>query len=244
MTLHRAFTEAFAALWPVECAGCGVPNTVICAPCIELFSGQPQLVRTLDGVPVFATSEYAGAARAIVLAFKSDGASPLRTVLSRSIASSSLAAARRALRRNVVLVAVPASEHGRFRRGFDPLDRILSRVEAPRARLLRNSAASHLAPAGEQKAKNRAQRGIAVRGTMSLDRKTQLEGRAVVIVDDVVTSGATIREAIRVVREAGGVVVGAAVLANTPHVHEIGGFARRESEFGFSVDSAGESRLG
>ena len=58
------------------------------------------------------------------------------------------------------------------------------------------------------------ERSLNAVGSMRADPR--LEGRDVVLVDDILTSGATITEASRAVAEVGGRVVGAAVLAFTP----------------------------
>jgi predicted amidophosphoribosyltransferase len=71
---------------------------------------------------------------------------------------------------------------------------------------------------GGQKGLGRAARARRVRGSMNIKRgmrPTALAGRACIVVDDVLTTGATLAEAARALRAAGGVVRGAVVLAAT-----------------------------
>jgi predicted amidophosphoribosyltransferase len=67
--------------------------------------------------------------------------------------------------------------------------------------------------AADQRGLGRAERLENLRGGMLARRA---EGIRVVIVDDVVTTGATLLEAARALRAAGAVVVGAATIAATP----------------------------
>lgn len=72
-------------------------------------------------------------------------------------------------------------------------------------------------PGSGQKGLGRGDRARRVRGSMTvrLFRERALEGRACIIVDDVLTTGATLAEAARAVTAAGGTVCGAVVLAAT-----------------------------
>ncbi|MFE4197801.1 ComF family protein [Paenarthrobacter sp. NPDC056912] len=70
---------------------------------------------------------------------------------------------------------------------------------------------------GGQKGLGRGERARRVRGSMRVRRRqaNALRGRRCLIVDDVLTTGATLAEAARAVTAAGGVVCGAVVLAAT-----------------------------
>lgn len=70
---------------------------------------------------------------------------------------------------------------------------------------------------GGQKGLGRGERARRVRGSMRVKRRRaeDLSGRRCILVDDVLTTGATLAEAARAVSRAGGVVSGAVVLAAT-----------------------------
>jgi orotate phosphoribosyltransferase len=72
--------------------------------------------------------------------------------------------------------------------------------------------------AGSQKGLGRGARSQRVRGSVRVRRgpgAPQLRGQPCIIVDDVLTTGATVAEAARALRLAGAVVQGAVVLAAT-----------------------------
>ena len=129
------------------------------------------------------------------------------------------------------VVPVPPSGASLRRRGFWPVDELLrasgvpagwSRWDAlvaiPPLLRPRPSGGRRVPWAGAvaQKAKGRRARWLAVRGSVRVADGADLRGGGVGLVDDVMTSGATLAECARVVRAAGGRVLGAAVVA---HVH-------------------------
>jgi hypothetical protein len=62
---------------------------------------------------------------------------------------------------------------------------------------------------------SRAERRSAVTGSMAIGKSSLIAGRKALIIDDVITSGATLTEAARLLRDAGAVDVFAACLAHT-----------------------------
>ncbi|MFZ1176158.1 MAG: ComF family protein [Mycobacterium sp.] len=200
---------------PLECGGCGAPSTRWCDACateLSVAADQPHVVnpRIDPHVPVFALGRYAGARRQAILALKEHGRGDLVAPLARALAIGM----HRLLTWGILetpLTVVPAPTRGSAarRRGGDPV-----------TRLARAAVAGHpgitVAPALRMKALARDSVGLGVGAReRNIVGRVLLRGQPppteVVIVDDIVTTGATVRESVRILRAAG--VRAAAVLA-------------------------------
>ena len=227
-------------LLPRECAGCGVPGAVLCRRCTALLAvphlAQPR--RFPAGFPpTVAAGAYDGPVRPAVNAFKERGraelARPLGAALALAVAG--VLAGLSAPPGPVRLVPVPSSTAALRARGRDHVRELTARavaelraagVPAAEARLLRRSGR-----AADSAGLSAAQRRTNLAGTFALrPGSSELPATAVlVVVDDVVTSGATLTEAAAVLASATGregPPVLAAVVAATPRRAVPGGPAR------------------
>lgn len=202
---------------PVECAGCDTYDRGLCEACVAALVPQPTPRMTVGGLEVLTALRYEGRVRRIILAFKEQHRTDVTAALSRPLGitlgeSLAAASARRSLDCSVVeVVAVPTSRAAYRRRGYDPVADLVRRAGFRPARVLaptRRTAA--------QKSLGTADRAANLRGAMIARRS--LTGRVFVLADDVLTTGATLDEAARALRAAGGEVVAAATVAFTPRM--------------------------
>jgi ComF family protein len=112
-----------------------------------------------------------------------------------------------------LVVPLPMHWFRRLRRGSNPPDLvaepIASRLHAPLAR----RALRFLRAIRRQSSLRPAERKINVRDSLAATRSWNLSGAKVLLVDDVMTTGATCVEATRVLRAAGAAKVWATVIA-------------------------------
>jgi predicted amidophosphoribosyltransferase len=202
---------------PLQCGGCGAASTRWCDACaaeLAVRPDEPHLAtpRLEPGVPVFSLGRYAGARREAVVAIKEHGRADLITPLSAALRTGLAHLLRWAIV-DVPLTVVPAPTRrwAARRRGGDPV-----------ARMARAATADLPGVAVVAALRTRAFVADSV-GLSTSDRQRNIAGRVkavrpvagdVLVVDDIVTTGATACESVRVLRGAGVRVVGVLVLAN------------------------------
>jgi predicted amidophosphoribosyltransferase len=202
---------------PLECGGCGAPSTRWCDVCaaeLELSPDAPRVVtpRIDPQVPVFALGRYAGARRRAIVAMKDRGRTDLAAPLSRSLALG----LHRLLQWGLLdapltIVAAPTRGWSARQRGGDPVTRIATLATAglPGVDVVR---ALRMKPwARDSAGLSSAARERNIAGRVSVSRRRLPAGVELLLVDDIVTTGATASESVRVLQAAGARV--SAVLA-------------------------------
>jgi predicted amidophosphoribosyltransferase len=208
---------------PHTCAACDAPGGPLCVACQrDLSAGLFDRPRRSmpDPVPahlppVTSRGPYAGVLQRLVSAYKDDERRDLRPLLAGLLAESVAAAA---LGRRVTVVPMPSSRAAVRRRGDDPVGSLVAAAAAQipsRPEVL--AALRPIRRLADQAALGHRARAANLSGAYGVRPRAAgaLNGRPVVLVDDVVTTGSTLAEAARVVRAEGGLVVGAATLAAT-----------------------------
>ncbi|MGE2713262.1 ComF family protein [Mycolicibacterium litorale] len=197
---------------PLECGGCGCPATRWCRQCareLAVRPDQPHLVnpRLDPGVPVFALGRYAGSRRRAILAVKEHGRSDLIAPLAGALREGVVRLESwGVIDSSVAFVPAPTRRFAARRRGGDPVTRIA------------RAASLHVVEALRSRALTRDSVGLSV-----LDRQRNVANRIrlvrpvrgdVVLVDDIITTGATATESVRVLQTHGARVVAVLTLAH------------------------------
>ena len=202
---------------PLECGGCGAPSTRWCATCaatLDVRTDEPHLVtpRIDPGVAVFSLGRYAGPRRQAIVAFKEHGRRDLVGPFARALALGiHHLETWGILDAPFTVVPAPTRASAARRRGGDPVTRVA-----------RAATGQHPAIGVRAALRTRAMVRDSV-GLTIADRERNLSGRIkiikpvsgdVLLIDDIVTTGATVREAVRVLTGSGANVTAVLTLAH------------------------------
>jgi predicted amidophosphoribosyltransferase len=210
-----------------KCAGCGTGPGQLCFECRRHLENPAEidLVPGAVNLHVASVADYSDVARSVIIDHKEHG----RLGLARHLGDALAVAVTGLLAsdagcpwcgdRPVMLVPAPSRAAATRGRGHDPLQRIAKRAASTLRRSGQPSnvirALGYRRSVADQSELGRAEREANLHGAVRVKvlPARRMNDRCIVVVDDILTSGATIREATRALAAEGYQVCGAAVVA-------------------------------
>jgi predicted amidophosphoribosyltransferase len=202
---------------PLQCGGCGAPSTRWCPACareLAVRPDQPHLItpRVDAGVPVLSLGRYAGPRRDAIVAVKEHGRADLIAPLADALSAGiNQLLVWGVIETPITVVPAPTRRSAARRRGGDPVTRIAraaaarqTGVEVVQALRLRAFVRDSVGLSGADRQRN-------IAGHVRIIKPI---AGAVLVVDDIVTTGATAAESVRVLHIAGAQVAGVLAIAN------------------------------
>ena len=211
---RRGVTDAaLAILIAPACASCAsvldAPlSGPICPACWASIPAMPAPWRTPGGVDVMSAAIYDGTLRNIVHAWKFERRQSLVRPLARLLRER----CADAFPEVDVVVPVPMTPWRRWLRGFNQADDLAARLDVSRRRAI-----ARWRPRRPQAMLHVSERRVNLERALFVPHwhRRAIRNRVVLLVDDVVTTGATLDACASAVREAGAADVRAVTLART-----------------------------
>lgn len=214
---RELWLDLLALLWPTRCVSCGARDRDCCADCrAELRAGRGEWRRVLTpaGVAACAAGPYAGPLRALLVACKHGGRTGFATELGarlRAPLREALSLARGPA--PPVIVTAPSSPARLRERGYRHVDLIVRAALRgwPRRRgrpiVIRGALRARPGRRSQVGLGASARQANAALVEVRPRARAVLRGREVILVDDIVTTGATVAAAVGAIEAAGASVV-------------------------------------
>lgn len=230
-----------------DCAGCGAPAVTLCGSCAAALRPDPHVawptpipfgLTSPTPVPPIASAAYDGPLRLALAQYKERGRFSLLRPLGHLLAASVCLAAPEGIR--PTLVPIPSSRGAGVRRGYDAIGELAAaaagQLRAIGIDCIVAPVLTHTRNVADQSGLSAAHRATNMHGALRVRSGRRPIGPDVVLVDDIITTGATLAEAVRVLSRAGSRPIGIATVAATGRRH---GDARATSAQGWKKDLGG-----
>ncbi|WP_127975628.1 ComF family protein [Bifidobacterium aemilianum] len=222
--------ELLNLLLPRGCAGCDRPDWVLCPDCQALLADHRQLgLLPGSAIGAYSCGLYRGPVRRAILAWKDHGDEECEPILAEALAQLAVevlqacpaSQSHQSTDRPLLLLPAPSSGRSMRARGrwqMLPLVRMLSRLLRAQGYETRVCRALSLrgAPGKAVQTTGSGQRSQRIKGHVSIRPGIAVAGQSVLLLDDIITTGATMGECLSLLDDAGAHVLGGLALAWTP----------------------------
>ena len=226
----RLVRELALFIYPPACAGCGQPllsdrSEPFCPDCLRTLEfisepycpvcGVPYAKEIpnphlcgdcLSGIHYFdrarSTGSYRGALRDVLHRFKYGGRTSLARPLAHMLIAPGIHLAR--LHRIDHIIPVPLHPKRLRQRGFNQASLLARRLGSTLKISVDYASLQRSRWTEPQTGLTRRQRAANVKGAFSLKSDTKVKGKGILVVDDVLTTGETVNQCVRVLKKDGG----------------------------------------
>ena len=217
--LSDAFSGLRSLVFPSICVMCDSYAAVLCDQCNLQWSKPPHLLR-FDDVPTSSVVAYSTQVSTVVLKAKEDGNRVARRLIAETMYRSIDLIVKKSPQLPLLIVPIPSSRRAIRQRGESFLHPIMNNVIDIAHHNSRNWAwkeiLMHKKRVRDQAGLNSRERTLNVRGVFAV-RDEVVADRPIIVVDDVITTGATLRNAISALNERKMTVLGASTACASAH---------------------------
>ncbi len=212
--IHTVFGEVLSLIFPDRCAGCGENGSIFCENCINKTRKNPHSkVSVLFLDKLYHWGIYENEILSMALRrFKYYGAIGLAEIFSDLLARV-IAPDIETFRRNTVVLAIPASRARKKSRGYNQAELLAEKFSKKTSisyvsdvLIKSKNTVSQTSLAGKERLFNQ-------KDSFAVLRPEKVKNKKIILVDDILTTGATLSEAARVLKEAGALEVTGLVVA-------------------------------
>ena len=192
-------------LFPARCLGCSILSLGLCPRCKSEWSNRNHITHLPETI-VYSSRHYSSTAKNILIAAKEQGVVKARQYLNLAL-QDSFSYVVNSSRENALLVPIPSQKSSIRKRGRDFLPELTRDLAIENKTRMANILV-HSRLVLDQSTLHARDRFANLSGALST-RTTLGRGEKVILIDDLVTTGATLGEAVRTLEGAGFQVVSA-----------------------------------